>query len=149
VPSVLSRVHHKFKTPYISIIVFSLIAIALLIPGFFATDVFANMGALYAIGSLLAFMFAHASIIGLRFKNPDMPRPFRLKGNLNIKGFDVPVTAIIGLLATILIWVIILILEPYSRWVGLGWMFVGFVIFYIIKLRQRKKTEEWQIKPKK
>ena len=148
VPSAFSRVHHKFKTPYISIIIFSLIAIALLIPGFFATDVFANMGALYAIGSLLAFMFAHASIIGLRFKKPDMPRPFRLKGNFNITGFDVPITAVIGLLATISIWIIILILEPYSRWVGLGWMFVGLVIYYFIRQRRRKKTDEWQIKPK-
>src|SRR4030042_1346856 len=51
-PSAFSRIHSRFKTPYISIVVFSLIAIALLIPGFFATDVFANMGALYAIGSL-------------------------------------------------------------------------------------------------
>src|SRR4030043_257817 len=141
-PPAPSRVHSRFKTPYVSIILFSVIAMVILLPGFFTTDVFANMGALYAIGSLLAFMFAHASIIGLRFKNPDMPRPFRLKGNFSIKGFDVPITAVIGLLATVSIWVIILLLEPYSRWVGLGWMLVGFVIFVIIKQRRRKKTEE-------
>ena len=70
VPPILGRVHKKFKTPYISIIIFSIISIVLLLPGFNATDVFQNMGALYAVGSLLAFMFAHASIIFLRIKIP-------------------------------------------------------------------------------
>ena len=86
VPPVLSRVHSQFKTPYISIILFSTIAILLLVPGFFAPDVFKNMGVLYAFGSLLAFMFAHASIISLRIRKPDAPRPFKLGWNLRIKG---------------------------------------------------------------
>ena len=146
VPSAFSRVHPRFKTPYVSIIIFSLIAIALMIPGFFGSDVFANMGALYAIGSLLAFMFAHAAIIGLRINKPDIPRPFRLKGNINIKGYDIPITAVIGLLATMAIWIILLIVEPYSRWVGLGWMLLGIIIYCIIILRRRSKSQEWQIK---
>ena len=149
VPSVLSRVHKKFKTPYMSIIVFSLIAIALLLPGFFATDVFANMGALYAIGSLLAFMFAHASIIGLRVRKPEMPRPFRLGWNMRIKGRDIPISALFGFAATTAIWVILLITEDYSRWVGLGWMFLGLVIYLILRWSRRKPEDEWQIKPDK
>ncbi|OGO18329.1 MAG: hypothetical protein A2Z15_00780 [Chloroflexi bacterium RBG_16_50_11] len=148
-PSAFSRVHSHFKTPYISIIIFSLIAIVLLVPGFFEADVFASMGALYAIGSLLAFMFAHASIIGLRIKKPDIPRPFRIRGNINIKGYDVPIIPVMGLLATIVIWIIILIQEPYSRWIGLGWMFVGLVTYFIIRFRRHNKPEEWQLKPEK
>jgi amino acid transporter len=57
----------------------------LLLPGFFAMDIFAEMGALYAVGSFLAFMFSHASIIGLRIRKPDMPRPFKLGWNIMIK----------------------------------------------------------------
>jgi hypothetical protein len=75
-----------------AIIVFSAIAIALLIPGFFTDRVFANLGALYAVGSLLAFMMAHASIIGLRLRQPEMPRPFRIGWNFRVKGKTVPVT---------------------------------------------------------
>jgi APA family basic amino acid/polyamine antiporter len=149
VPSLLSRVHSKFKTPYVSIIIFSLIAIALLIPGFFATDVFANMGALYAVGSLLAFIFAHASIIGLRIRKPDMPRPFKLGMNIRIKNYEVPISAVIGLLATTGIWIIILITEEYSRWVGLGWMVLGLIIYYLIRRGRRSPAEEWKVKPKK
>jgi APA family basic amino acid/polyamine antiporter len=142
-------VHGKFKTPYIAVIVFSLIAIAILLPGFFAADVFANMGALYAVGSLLAFMFAHASIIGMRLRKPGMERPFKLGGNIRIKGRDIPVTAVIGLLATTSIWIIILITQSYSRWVGLGWMVVGLVIYFFLQRRRRRPADEWRIKREK
>jgi len=146
VPPALSRVHHKFKTPYISIIVFSLIAMAILVPGFFATDVFANMGALYAVGSLLAFMFAHASIMGLRIKKPEMERPFKLGWNIRIKGREIPVSAMIGFASTTTIWVIILITQAYSRWVGLGWMAIGLIIYLFLRRRRRKPSEEWKVK---
>ncbi len=133
VPPVLSRVHHKFKTPYIAIILFSMIAVFILIPGFFASDVFENMGALYAVGSLLAFMFAHASIISLRIRKPELPRPFKLRWNISIKGRQIPVSAAVGLASLAVIWIIILITQPYSRWVGLAWMIGGLIVYYIYR----------------
>ena len=135
-PSILSRIHPRFKTPYISIILFSIIAILILSPGFFARDVFKNMGALYAFGSLMAFMFAHASILSLRVKEPDLPRPFKLRGNIKIKGRELPISAIIGLVTTSVIWIIILITQPYSRWVGLAWMIVGVIIYYFYRRKE-------------
>jgi APA family basic amino acid/polyamine antiporter len=149
VPPALSRVHKRFKTPYIAIIIFSLIAMAILVPGFFATDVFANMGALYAIGSLLAFMFSHVSIIVLRIRKPEMPRPFKLGWNIRIKGRELPVSALMGLAATTAIWVLILVTEAYSRWIGLGWMVIGLIIFFVYRWRRPKPSEEWKIKPEK
>jgi len=138
VPRVLSRIHPRFKTPYISIIIFSVVALLLLTPGLFAADVFKNMGALYAFGSLLAFVFAHASILRLRTKRPDLPRPFKLPWNIKLKGHELPITAILGLLATGTIWVIIMITQPYSRWVGLIWMVVGLIIYVIYRRQQQK-----------
>ena len=135
-PSGLSRVHHRFKTPYVAIILFSLIALVILVPGFSAANVFENMGALYAFGSLLAFMFAHASILSLRVKKPELPRPFKLGGNLKIKGYELPISTIIGLVATGVIWVIILATQPYSRWVGIGWMIFGFIVYYFYRRKQ-------------
>jgi APA family basic amino acid/polyamine antiporter len=150
VPPLLGKVHTRFKTPYVAITMFCLIAIALLLPGFFATDVFADMGALYAVGSLLAFMFAHASILGLRVRQPKLPRPFKLGWNIGIKGRQLPISAIVGLLATSTIWVIILITQSYSRWIGLGWMCVGLIIYFILRRRRPKRpSEEWEVKPQK
>ncbi|MFC2003768.1 APC family permease [Chloroflexota bacterium] len=153
VPGVFSRVHPRFKTPYISIILFSIVAILILFPGFFAADVFKNIGALYAFGSLLAFMFAHASILRLRARKPDLVRPFKLGWNVRIKGQELPLSAIIGLGATAIIWTIILITQPYSRWVGTVWMIIGFVIFYLYRGRKhlsptRTGQEEDEVSPK-
>ena len=86
IPPALSRIHPRFKTPYTSIIVFSVVALLILAPGLFATDVFKNMGTLYTFGSLLAFMFAHASVLSLRVRKPELPRPFRLGWNIKIGG---------------------------------------------------------------
>jgi APA family basic amino acid/polyamine antiporter len=128
-PATLSRVHHHFRTPYIAIILFCLIALLVLIPGFFATNFFADLGALYVFGSLLCFALAHAAILRLRVRKPEMPRPFKLGGNIRIKGQELPVTAILGLIATSVIWIIVIITQPYSRWVGMGWLVVGLIIY--------------------
>jgi APA family basic amino acid/polyamine antiporter len=135
VPPALSRVHPRFKTPYISIILFSIVALLILTPGLFATDVFKNLGALYAVGSLLAFMFAHASILSLRIKRPDLPRPFKLGWNVKVKERELPISAMLGLVALTIIWLIILVTQAYSRWVGLGWMAVGLGIYYLYRRR--------------
>jgi APA family basic amino acid/polyamine antiporter len=150
VPHLLGKVHTRFKTPYAAITMFCFIAIALLLPGFFAADVFADMGALYAVGSLLAFMFAHASILGMRVRQPELHRPFKLAWNIGIKGRQLPVSAIVGLLATSVIWIIILITQSYSRWVGLAWMCGGLIIYFILRRRRPKRpSEEWEVKPRK
>jgi APA family basic amino acid/polyamine antiporter len=146
-PAILSRVHPKFKTPYVSIIVFSLIALLILTPGFFAANTFKNMGALYAFGSLLAFMFAHASVISLRVRQPELERPFKLGGNIRIRGRQIPISAVIGLLATTTIWIIILITQPYSRWVGLGWMVIGFIVYAIYRWRSHLPLTHLPKKP--
>ena len=132
-PAIFSRVHEKFKTPYMAIIIFGVIALIILTPGFFAANAFESMGALYAFGSLLAFMFAHASILSLRIRQPELERPFKLGWNLRIGKYELPISSIIGLAATSLIWVIILITQPYSRWVGIIWMAIGFIIYYFYR----------------
>ncbi len=134
-PATLSRVHHRFRTPYIAIILFCLVAILVLTPGFFAPVFFADLGALYVFGSLLCFALAHASILILRIKKPELPRPFKLGWNIRLKGRELPVTAILGLVATSVIWLIVVITQPYSRWVGLAWMAVGLIIYYIYRRR--------------
>ncbi len=137
IPAALSRVHPRFKTPYISVILFGIVALLIISPGIFAANVFENMGALYAFGSLLAFMFAHASILSLRVRRPGTPRPFKLSWNLRVKGYELPITSILGLVATAIIWVIILITQPFSRWVGIAWMVAGAIVYYLYRRKKR------------
>jgi len=134
-PVTLSRVHPHFRTPYIATISFSLVAVLLLTPGFFATHFLADLGALYVFGALLCFALAHASILSLRVKKPDLPRPFKLGGNIKVKRRELPLTALFGLIATTFIWIIIVATQPYSRWAGFTWMIGGFIIYYLYRRR--------------
>jgi APA family basic amino acid/polyamine antiporter len=135
-PATLSRVHHRFRTPYIAIILFCLISLIVLSPGFFTTGFFADLGALYVFGSLLCFALAHLAIIALRARKPDAPRPFKLRWNIKIRELEIPVTAILGLISTIVIWFVVVIVQPYSRWVGIAWMAAGLSIYFVYRRSQ-------------
>ena len=141
-PSAFKRMHNRFRTPYVSIAVFSLVAVVILVPGLFLSnivEVFADLGGLYTFGSLMAFAFAHASIIALRIRKPDAERPFRLRPNIKIRGRDLPITAIIGLIATVAVWLVIIIEQDYSRWMGIGWMVIGIGSYSLYRWRKRKQ----------
>jgi len=135
-PANLGRIHHRFRTPYVAIILFCLISILVLTPGFFTTGFFADLGALYVFGSLLCFALAHAAILSLRIKKPELPRPFRLGWNIKVRGQGLPMTAILGLAATSIIWVVVVITQPYSRWVGIVWMVIGLITYYLYRRKQ-------------
>jgi APA family basic amino acid/polyamine antiporter len=142
IPAGLGHVHPRFKTPYIAILVFGLISIILQVPGFFGPDVFANLGGLYAFGSMLSFALAHLSILALRIKRPDLPRPFKLRLNVKIANRELPLTAILGLLGTGVIWGVVVVLQPYSRWVGFGWLLIGLGIFFLFRKLKRVTPDQ-------
>jgi APA family basic amino acid/polyamine antiporter len=149
-PAALGKVHTRFRTPYKAIILFCGIALVLLSQGFTNSHFFVDLGTLYVFGSLLCFALAHASILRLRMKSPDLPRPFKLRGNIHIGGRELPVTAILGLLCTTSIWIVVLVTQPFSRSVGLVWMAAGLVVYLTYWLSQRRKpSDKWEIKPPK
>jgi APA family basic amino acid/polyamine antiporter len=136
VPHILGRVHHRFRTPYAAIIFYCFIALLLLIPGFFTNTFFAELGSLYVFGSLLCFAFAHVAIIGLRVRKAEMPRPFKLRLNIRISNKEIPLTAIMGFIATFLIWLVVIITQPFSRWVGFLWLIFGFAIYSLFRRKE-------------
>jgi APA family basic amino acid/polyamine antiporter len=130
-------VHHRFRTPYIAIILFCLVSLLLLTRGFSSTKFFTDLGSLYVFGSLLTFALAHVSILALRARRPDLPRPFKLGGNIKIKGREMPITAILGLITTMAVWVVVIVVQPYSRWAGIIWMIIGLTIYYLYRRKRR------------
>lgn len=135
VPPILSKVHKRFKTPYIAIILFSTIALLILIPSLFAKEGFLRLGTLYAFGSLLSFVFAHAAIISMRIKYPDWRRPFKLRGNIKIKNREIPLTAVLGMLGTLVVWLVLIYTQPFSRWLGFLWIAAGIAIYIYFRKR--------------
>src|SRR4051794_27135389 len=94
-PERLRQLHPKFRTPYIAIIVFGIIAIITIIPG--QADF---LGKMYAFGAMLSFTIAHLAVIKLRAKEPDRERPYRGPGEITIRGHELPLFAIGGGLGT-------------------------------------------------
>ena len=44
-------------------------------------------------------------------------------------------TAILGLIGTTGIWVVLVIFQPYSRWLGFAWMALGVWLYYVFRRR--------------
>jgi basic amino acid/polyamine antiporter, APA family len=127
-PSIFARLHPRFRTPWFTIVAFSIFAAILLIPG--QTDFLGN---LYSYGAMLSFTTAHAAVIALRIKDPDRERPYRMPWNVRIRGKQIPLTAVIGGIGTFAAWVSVLALHVDARYVGTGWMLVGIVGYVIYR----------------
>jgi len=119
-PEIFSRLHSRYRTPWFTIIVFSVLAGVVLIPG--KTDFLGN---LYSFGAMLSFTTAHVAVVALRIKDPDRERPYRMPWNLRVRGFDIPLTAVLGGMGTFAAWVSVVVLKPEARMVGIPWMVLG------------------------
>ncbi len=137
IPDMLAKVHPRFKTPYIAIMFFCVIVFLLMLPGFYNSSFFVDIGGLYVFGSLLCFALAHFAILGLRITKQEIERPFKIAWNVRISGRELPVTSILGLASTLIIWLLIIWTQPFSRWVGLIWMGLGILLYIIFRLVKR------------
>jgi APA family basic amino acid/polyamine antiporter len=112
-PAWASRIHPRFRTPYISSIVVGIFValFAALIP----IDV---LGELVSIGTLLAFVIVCAGVWILRRRCPELPRPFRTPW--------VPVVPILG----ILVCGYLMRSLPLGTWIRLFvWLVIGLIVY--------------------
>ncbi len=120
-PEVFRRLHPRFKTPWLSLVVFAgLISIIVLLPG--RTDF---LGAMYAFGAMLSFTIAHLSVIALRVRAGADDEGFKARPNLWLKGVDWPLFAVFGAFGTGIAWIVVVVQRAGPRWAGLGWLAVG------------------------
>jgi basic amino acid/polyamine antiporter, APA family len=130
-PDGLRRLHPRFRTPWIGILVFSGLAIAILLPG---QEGF--LGSIYSFGALLSFTIAHAAVARLRATRADTPRPYRGPGNVRIGSYDAPLFALVGGTFTAVAFVVISALNPTVAAVGAGWLAFGLTLYYVYRRRQ-------------
>ena len=121
-PPVFGKVHPKFKTPYVTTILTGIVAAVM--AGLFPIGL---LGELVSIGTLLAFVIVCAGIIALRYKSPNLARPFRTP--------LVPLVPILG----ILICGYMMYSLPAATWERLiYWMILGLVIYFTYSRRHSK-----------
>ncbi|WP_254842682.1 APC family permease [Bacillus sp. MRMR6] len=125
-PKILSKVHKKYQTPYISTLLVA--GISLVVTLGFASQI-NSLASLVNFGALTAFLFLHLSVINYFIRKQ------KSKDYLNHLVFPLIGFVIIGF-----VWYS---LDPTSKMLGFGWMAVG--IIYMIYLKLAKKDSNLNV----
>src|SRR6516162_1273536 len=121
-PPVVSKVHPKFRTPWITTIVTSAVV------AFFAAILpIRDAASLVSIGTLLAFVIVSIGTLVLRIREPDLPRKFKAPA--------VWIVAPLGALSALYLMVFL----PGRTWLRLVlWSAIGVVIYFAYGIRHSK-----------
>jgi APA family basic amino acid/polyamine antiporter len=135
-PERLRQIHPRYRTPYVAILVFSVVAMLTVLPG--KTAFLATM---YSFGAMLSFTIAHVSVLRLRQVNPyhdrEDGRRWRPRFlNVRIGGTYIPLTAVLGGLGTFAAWLVVMALDPVTLVVGGGWMLFGIGLYLLYRRLQ-------------
>jgi APA family basic amino acid/polyamine antiporter len=113
-PAGVSKVHPRFKTPYITTII-TCVVVAL-VAGFVPIQI---LGEMTSIGTLFAFVIVSVAVPVLRAKRPDARRPFKVPGG--------PVIPVLGVLSCLYLMLSLSVMT----WVRfLGWLDLGMLIYW-------------------
>ncbi len=128
IPSGLGRLHPRRSTPYVLIVLAGLLAAVLVVP-----ENLDFLVGIYAFGAVLSFTIAHLSVVRLRYREPHGRRPFRVPLSVRFRGGDLPVLAVLGALFSAAGWVALMVVHHAARYVGLGWMAAGLVLYLLYR----------------
>lgn len=113
-PPGVSKVHPRFKTPYITTIITGVVVAV--VAGFTQIQ---EVGEMTSIGTLFAFVVVSLAVIVLRIKRPDAPRPFKVAG-----GWTIPVLGVVSCLY-------LMVSLSTITWVRfLAWLDLGMIIYW-------------------
>ncbi|CAF5183762.1 unnamed protein product, partial [Rotaria magnacalcarata] len=115
-PHIFAKLHRKTNTPWISTLICGIFCA--LFSGFCPVDI---LGETTSISALIIYIFAHVSVVVMRFTHKDMPR-----------GFKVPCGK--WLIPTVGSLLCVLLLKGISKATGfrfLAWTLLGQVIYFL------------------
>jgi APA family basic amino acid/polyamine antiporter len=117
-----SAIHPRFRTPWITTIVFGLFAG--IMPAFLPID---NLADLVNIGTLLAFTIVCAGVWVLRVRSPELHRPFKTP--------MVPLVPILGILSA---GYLMTQLARITWIVMISWLLFGLIIYFAYSRKHSK-----------
>ena len=100
------------------------------------------LASLYSFGALIAFTAAQLAVIRLRFTEPDLARPYRVAGNLRVRGVPVPLAALIGAPLTFALWIATLYTHDAARIAGPIWLVLGALLFIAVRKARHERLLE-------
>ena len=133
----INWVHPKYRTPWITVIVFSVIAMALAYSG---DMIF--LGELYAFGALTAYTVTNLSLITLRIKEPHLHRPFKVPLNVKVQGHEIPLITIAGTVGCLVIFALVALLHTEGRNFAAVWFIFGVCYFFGYRYYRRRKDAQ-------
>lgn len=98
-PKAFSKIHPKYKTPYVGILTIGALSI---VAPFFGSTILIWLINSGSFAVTIAFLFVAISFLTLRKNEPDMPRPFRVS-HPNLVGYGAVLMSL-GLLSAFLPW---------------------------------------------
>jgi len=125
----LGKVHPKFATPHISLLVQGVWSAVLVLSGSFDT-----ISDYVIFAAWLFYMLGAAGIFVLRRKMPDTPRPYKVWGY--------PVVPALFVVFSFLFLVNTLVSDTQNAMMGLLLILSGLPFYYYIKYRNRKNSEK-------
>src|SRR2546430_8198827 len=133
-PSVFSRLHPRFRTPFVSIIVFGIVAALIILPG--QIDL---MASIYSLAATFAFATAHLAVMRLRFVEPELRRPFMMPLNIPFGRSAIPLLSVVGALAIGAVFTQLFFQNIQgSTYIYLGWLVAGIVTFVVYRMLKKK-----------
>ena len=143
-PSTFASLHPKFRTPWISILVFGAAGGALVLPGLFVSDRVINlMAAVYSLAATFAFCTAHLAVMRLRFVEPELHRPFQMPFNIPFGRSHIPLLSLIGALAIGTVFTQLMQENiTWSSFIFVGWLVVGILAFAVYRRHRREPLWE-------
>ena len=164
-PSAFQKVHPKYRTPAVSIVMFCgfaciellFAALPSLSPGvrsiyaklFRGEDGITFLGDLYAFGAAASYSFVFIALIALRLNDSQSPRRFKMPFNvpMTYKGnrVEFPVVAVIGFFGILSILVFTMITHEIGRVAGPLWILFGLGGYLLY--RRRKKLPVFGSQP--
>ena len=121
-------IHPRFRTPWKNTILVG--CLAAVVGSVTPID---NIGKMVNIGTLLAFVMVCASIVVLRFKAPDQPRPFRTPG-IYFGGW-LPIVPVLGIAFNLTM----MISLGKANWIRLVvWLAIGMVVYFLYSIKHSK-----------
>ena len=132
-PRSFGRLNQRTFIAPASIVSGAAIAAALLVIAELVGKEVTFLASLYSFGALIAFTAAQLAVIRLRFTEPDLARPYRVPGNIRVRGVAVPIAALVGAPLTFALWIAALYTHDAARIAGPVWLVLGAILFVAVR----------------
>jgi len=145
-PQIFRKVHSRFRTPYVTIIIFPFIAIAIIVSNIFLSslDLLELVASLYNFGALISYMYVNLALVVLHkeSKGAGWRTPYVIRVPYHGKKTELPLVPIIGFISCFIIWVMMVITHEQGRLLGFAWFSLGAILYLVMHLKKRRRKNE-------